>query len=80
MKKELIRKSLETGELQLTPSQKEGHYAIVIALLIIPTVFLFFLIKNLITNDSDKIKPELLIIGIIACGLGFLVYRLQKKD
>ncbi|MBK7651543.1 MAG: hypothetical protein IPJ20_13565 [Flammeovirgaceae bacterium] len=79
MKKELIRKSLETGELQLTPSQKEGHYAIVIALLIIPTVFLFFLIKNLITNDSDKIKPELLIIGIIACGLGFLVYRLQKK-
>ncbi len=79
MKRELINKSLETGELQLTLSQKEGHYGIVIALLIIPTVFLFFLIKNLITNDLDKIKPELLIFGTIASGLGFLAYRLQRK-
>lgn len=79
MKKKLIKKSLETGELQLTLSQKEGHYAIVIAMLIIPTVFLFFLIKNLITNDFDKLKPELFIFGTIASGLGFLAYRLQRK-
>jgi hypothetical protein len=79
MKKELIKKSLETGELQLTPSQKEGHYAIVIALLIPPTVFLFFLIKYLITNDFDRIKPALLIMGTIGCVLGYIAYRLQRK-
>jgi len=79
MKRELLKKSFETGELQLTLSQKEGHYAIVIALLIIPTVFLFFLFKNLITNDIDKIKPELIIFGTVASGLGFLAYRLQRK-
>lgn len=79
MKKELIEKSLETRELQLTLSQKEGHYAIVIALLIIPTVFLFFLIKYLITDNIDKIKPGLLIMGTIAGGLGFIAYRLQRR-
>ncbi len=79
MKKELVEKSIATGELKLTISQKEGHYGIVIAFLIVPTVFLFFLIKNLITNELDKIRPELLIIGTIASGLGFLAYRFQRK-
>lgn len=78
MKRELIEKSLETGELQLTLSQKGGHYGIVIAFLIVPTVNLFFLIKALITNDFDKIRSELLVVALIAGGLGFLCYRFQR--
>jgi hypothetical protein len=79
MKKELIKKSLETGELHLTFWQKEGHFGLVIYLLIIPITFLFFSIKDAITGNFDKIRPELLIFGAIACGLSFVTYRLQRK-
>jgi hypothetical protein len=79
MKKELIKKSLETRELHLTFWQKEGHYGLVIYLLVIPTVFLFFFIKDAINGNFEKAKPEFLVVGVIACGLSFITYRLQKK-
>ena len=79
MKKELIKKSLETGELHLTFWQREGHYGLVIYLLIIPTIFLFFFIKDVINDNFERAKPEFLVIGLIACGLSFVIYRLQKK-
>lgn len=79
MKKELIEKSLQTRELQLTFWQKEGHYGLVIYLLIIPTVFLFFFIKDAANGNFDRAKPEFLVVGVIACGLSFMTYRLQRK-
>ncbi len=79
MKRELVTKSLETGELQLTFWQKEGHYGLVIYLLVIPAIFLFFLTRDLIAGDYTKMKWEILVAGLAASGLSFFVYRLQRK-
>jgi hypothetical protein len=79
MKKELIKKSLETGELQLTFKQKEGHYGMAIYLLIIPAVFLFFYIKDTNIGNINHRIPELPITVAIVCGLSILLYRFQRK-
>jgi hypothetical protein len=79
MKKELIKKSKETGELQLTFWEKETHYGIVIYLLVIPTVFLFFFIKDAISGDTSRMRSELVVFGLVATLLSFLAYRMQKK-
>jgi hypothetical protein len=78
MKRELVTRSLETGELQLTFGQKGGHYGIVIYLLTIPAIFLFFFVKDAITGEY-KMQSELLIAGTVAIGISFLIYRFQRK-
>lgn len=79
MKRDLIKKSIETGELQLTFSQKEGHFGIVFYLLIIPAFFLFFYIKDTNSSNFDERKVEIPIIALVSCGISLLLYRHQKQ-
>jgi hypothetical protein len=79
MKKELIKKSLETGELHLTFWQKEGHFGIVFYLLIIPAFFLFFFINDTNSTNFDERKVEIPMIAFISCGISLLTYRHQRK-
>jgi hypothetical protein len=79
MKRDLIKKSLETGELHLTFSQKEGHFGIAFYLLIIPAFFLFFYIKDTNSSNFDERKVEIPIIAFVSCGISLLTYRHQRK-
>ena len=79
MTKDLIKKSLETGELQLTFWQKEGHFGIVFYVLIIPAFFLFFFIADTNSNNFDTRKFEIPIIVFVSCGVSLLIYRHQRQ-
>ena len=79
MKKELIKKSLETGELQLTFWQKEGHFGIVFYLLIIPAFFLFFFINDTNSSNFYERKIEIPLIVFTSCGISLLTYWHQRK-
>jgi hypothetical protein len=79
MTRDLIKKSLETGELHLTFSQKEGHFGIAFYLLIIPAFFLFISINDTNSSNFEERKDEIPIIAIVSCGTSLLIYRHQKK-
>lgn len=79
MRSDLIKKSLETGELHLTFSQKEGHFGIVFYLLIIPALFLFFYIKDTNSSNFHERKAEIAIIAFVSCGISLLTYQHQRK-
>ena len=79
MDQRLIKRSKETGELQLTAGDKFSHYGIVVYLLIIPSTLIFVILKDLVLKGSANLRTEFVWIIVIAGALSFLFYRLQKK-
>jgi|SRR5687768_6891881 len=78
MDNELIKRSKKTGQVQLSTGEKFGHYGIVIYILIIPVTMILFTIKDLFTKGSANFRTEFIWVLLIAGGVSYLFYRLQK--
>ena len=79
MTNEQIKYSIETGEMKLGNWEKFTHYAIVGFLLIIPTMLIFFHLKDYFQGTSRPFREGEIWFMIIPSILGLLFYRLQKK-
>ena len=79
MKDEVINKSIDTNELQLTSWEKFDHYGIVFFSFLIPLMPLYFYLKDLINGDSDGLNFGMLLFIIIPSIIGLLFYRLQRN-
>ena len=79
MTEEEIKYSIETGELKISNWDKFSHYGIVAFFFIIPTMFLFFHIKDYLQGTPKPMKEGEIWFIIVPVILGYLFYRLQKK-
>ena len=76
MTKEQIKKSIETGELDLKFTDKFTHYGIVGFLLIIPATLLMY---TLFIGIPKQPRVELILFVLVPTLLALLFYKLQKK-